>query len=64
MKIALALFVILILSGCGLMPYQYNNSLSPSENAHYRQKHIENQQRAGQALMQYSDQLKRQEQKN
>ena len=50
----MAIIVVLLLSGCAFLPYQYNNNLSPSENAHYRQLHIENAQRAGAAMRQWS----------
>ena len=40
------ILLILLLGGCALLPYQYNENLSASENAYYHELHNENARRA------------------
>ena len=61
MKILIVAVLVSILTGCAFLPYQYNENLSPEENAYYHQLHIENAHRAGASLRQYSNDMQRNE---
>jgi len=66
MKILIGLLLAVTLTGCALLPYEYNENLSPEENAYYHQRHIENGQRvfenverSSQAMIDWSERLQR-----